>query len=434
MFDDDAVDFTALTAEAESLVESFRHLLPKDLESIPPGPFLAAILSTVDESRLNGHDAVRVMQAHGRMAAHHQARGYAVMNEVAYCPAGSPRAPVARDAEEIEFAAHEIRAALTMTRRRAESELGMALSLRQRLPEVWELLDAGLIDVARARTIVYGTEHLSESNARDVADRVLDQAPDLTTGQLAALVRRLCVETNPDEGKKRYEDALQERRFVTVGEVSGAASIYGLNLAPDRVSAISNKIDQLAHGLTRSNDPRTIDQIRADVFLDLLEGKEAPHGRSNATVAISVDLTTLAGLDDRAAEIPGMGPVIADIARQMAHQDNVRYEYAVTNDLGQVIHTGTTRRRPTADQTRRIHAQHPTCVFPGCRMPASQCDIDHHNPWADGGPTSTTNLAPLCPHDHRAREGGWTPQLRVDGRIQWASPLGHAYTTAGRPP
>ena len=39
-----------------------RQVLPDDLESIAPGPFLAAILSAVDRSRLNGHDAVRVMR------------------------------------------------------------------------------------------------------------------------------------------------------------------------------------------------------------------------------------------------------------------------------------------------------------------------------------------------------------------------------------
>jgi hypothetical protein len=34
-------------------------------------------------------------------------------------------------------------------------------------------------------------------------------------------------------------------------------------------------------------------------------------------------------------------------------------------------------------------------VFPGCRMPATTCDIDHHTPWSQGGPTHTTKLDPL---------------------------------------
>ena len=39
-------------------VESDRHLIPDDLESIPPGLILAAYLFRIDRSRLNGHDLV----------------------------------------------------------------------------------------------------------------------------------------------------------------------------------------------------------------------------------------------------------------------------------------------------------------------------------------------------------------------------------------
>jgi hypothetical protein len=35
--------------------EDDRHVLP-DLESIPPGPFLAIVLESIDRSRLNGYD------------------------------------------------------------------------------------------------------------------------------------------------------------------------------------------------------------------------------------------------------------------------------------------------------------------------------------------------------------------------------------------
>ncbi|MFV1963518.1 MAG: hypothetical protein ACC658_17025, partial [Acidimicrobiia bacterium] len=43
--------------------ETDRQSLPGDLEQIPPGPFLAVILSGVDRSKLSGYDTVRVMKA-----------------------------------------------------------------------------------------------------------------------------------------------------------------------------------------------------------------------------------------------------------------------------------------------------------------------------------------------------------------------------------
>jgi hypothetical protein len=153
-------------------------------------------------------------------------------------------------------------------------------------------------------------------------------------------------------------------------------------------------------------------------------------------VDIRVDLETLAGLADRAGEIPGWGPVIADIARQVtADQPHAQWRTSVTNDTGQVIWDGVTRRRPTTTQTRSLHARHQTCVFPGCRMPARDCDLDHRQPWAEGGPTTADNLAPLCRHDHHVKTNpAWHLQTTPNNNHQWTTPLGHTYTTTQVPP
>ncbi len=83
-----------------------------------------------------------------------------------------------------ESAAAEIGAALHLTRRAADADLALAVDLKERLPEVWEALAAGKIDLRRARVIVHGTAHLSEVTAREVVARILEAAARLTTGQL----------------------------------------------------------------------------------------------------------------------------------------------------------------------------------------------------------------------------------------------------------
>jgi hypothetical protein len=83
-----------------------------------------------------------------------------------------------------ESAAAEIRVALRLTRRAADTELNLALDLGRRLPRVWELLAAGDIDLRRARTITHGTAHLSITQAREVIEEVIEDAPRLTTGEL----------------------------------------------------------------------------------------------------------------------------------------------------------------------------------------------------------------------------------------------------------
>jgi hypothetical protein len=335
------------------------------------------------------------------------------------------------------LAAAEIRAALRWTRRAAEFELVCALGLERRLPQVWELLAGGVIDTRRVKTILDGTAHLSDEAAHELVDTIVDRVGQLTTGQLAALIRRLSIQVDPDDAHHRYETAIGRRRVVSEATEEGTANLLGLDLAPDRVAAATRRINRIARRLHTTGETRTMDQLRADVVLDLLNGKTVTGtGSDRAVVDIQVDLDTLAGLAESPGDLAGYGPVIADIARQVtAQQETSEWRFTVTHpDSGMPIHVGTTQRRPTTSQRRVVEARHRTCVFPGCRMPARACDLDHRIPWAHGGPTTIDHLAPLCRHDHRNRHHGWTYQPLPNGDHLWTSPLKHTSTTSGTPP
>ena len=260
----------------------------------------------------------------------------------------------------------------------------------------------------------------------------------MTTGQLGALIRRICVQNDPDDAAARYQEAVDRRRIEADPSVDGTAHLFGLDLPPDRVQAAVRRINELARGLKTADETRTLDQIRADVFLDLLDGKHfARSGGRRGVVDIHVDLTTLARLSEDPGELAGYGPVIADIARQVAeNQPGAEWRWTLTNpDTGLVVDNGITRRRPTSRQRRHVEARNRTCLFPGCRRPAVNCDLDHRQQWAHGGPTKVSNLAPLCRHHHNMRHhAGWTHQALPNGDCLWTSRLGHTYTTSGLPP
>ena len=409
-------------------------VLPKGMEKMDPSPSLAAFLSSLEDECLNGFDRVRVLQSYQRLASFFQAQVFEAMASISELMDQLEADPeVAHDA-----AAAEIGAALRLTRRAADFDLALALDLKERLPEVWEALASGRIDLRRARVIVSGTAHLSEDAAREVVGRILEAAARLTTGQLNALIRRVCVQADPDDATIRYGEAVDGRRIVVEPTVDGTAHLFGLDLPPDRVQAALRRITDLAQSLKTRDETRTLDQIRADVFLDLLDGKHhARGGGRRGTVDIQVDLTTLARLADDPGELAGYGPVIADIARQVAeNQPGAEWRWTLTHpDTGLVVDNGITRRRPTTAQRRHVEARQRTCVFPGCRMPALNCDLDHRQPWAHGGPTNTGNLAPLCRHHHNLRHHAhWTHQALPTGDHQWTSRLGHTYTTSGLPP
>jgi hypothetical protein len=248
----------------------------------------------------------------------------------------------------------------------------------------------------------------------------------------------LIITVDPASAKGRYEHGLTERRAVCESNDDGTANVCGYQLPAARAQGVMRRINRLARAAHGRDDPRTMDQVRADVFLDLLAGRDqyASSGRDRAVVDLRADLTTLIGLDDKTAEIPGWGPVIADIARQVAAQQ-LEDEWRVTvtdPETGMAVWTGTSRRRPTAAQRREVEARNPTCTFPGCRIPAAGCDIDHHTAWAQGGPTQPWNNGPLCRHDHRLKDKGWTLEQVRPGYYRWTSPLGHTYLTGPDPP
>jgi ribosomal protein S10 len=396
---------------------------------------MGTLLSSIDMSRISGHDQVIVLAAHDRMASHHAARRYQAMAAVHSTMLNYDGYPQPYE-DAANSASAEVRAALRLTRRTSDNEMALALALHRRLPRLAEMLDTGSLDVRRARTIDAATVHLTDAQAQAVVDEIADIASELTTGQLRARVQKLCIDVDPGDAADRYERSVQDRRIVIEATADGTANLMGLDLPPDVAAAIRRFIHDTAVSLRVSGESRTMDQLRADVYMDLLQGivptvMETSSAGTAGGVEIVCDLETLARLEDHPGDLAGYGPVISDIARQIAQrQIDSDWRYTMVDDAGQPLHVGTTSRRPTPTQQRRVRARHRTCVFPGCRMPAIVCDIDHTISVADGGETCDCNLAPLCRHDHCIKHAsGWTYTRTPDGRIRWTSPLGHVYET-----
>ncbi len=410
---------------------------PASLAELPPGPDLAAALAGLDQGGLSAHDRVLVLRAHERMASHYAALASADMAAIH----DHMRVASEEDPEQsFKAAVAEIRLALRLTRHTATVRLDLALDLARRLPRVMAAWVAGRIDERRADIIAGGTSHLDPEVARGVVSLVLDEAPRLTTGELRARLRELCVIADPQDAARRYHQAVAERRVATDPTPEGTAHLYGLDLPPHQVAAAMRYVNRVARSLKRAGDPRSMDELRADVFTDLLQGRSPggqPSGSGGGVVELRVDLATLAELDDHPGDLGGYGPVVADVARQVADTSpDAEWRFVVCHpDSGQPIHVGTTRRRPTAHQRRQIHARSPRCVFPGCRVAAGDCHIDHRADWAATRVTCTGCSEPLCPGDHGIRHlPGWMYQLLPDGDHLWTTRLGHRYTTSGRSP
>jgi hypothetical protein len=431
---DDGFDWFELTL-AEALdaqmsgweIDDRARLLPSDPGPLPTSQDLmvTGLLPTNSDGWKSVDGAVARLDTWWRLVSHMQARTFQATWRVveAYRELG-----VGAGEELWENVSTELRAALNLTRCSADRQVELAHSLVVRLPMVLDALGTGRIDLRRAIVLVDQTSGLSEEDARRVCDRVMERAERLTTGQLRGLVQRLCLELDPDSVLIRQRDEVEERRVWAELSDAGTAEINGCGLDPIRVAKAMDRIDGLARSLRTGGEVRTIDQLRADVFLDLLEGNGTVSGR-RGVVDIRVELTTLLGLDRKCVELAGFGPLVDDVVSRLDVSD--RWQMTVT-DSGQVIDSVVTRRRPTKGIRRRVEARDQTCVFPGCRMPASACDLDHRLPYSEGGLTHPDQMVALCRHDHVVRhQAGWTHRPEPGGGHTWVSPLGNTYT---RPP
>ncbi|NYE36391.1 hypothetical protein F4692_001495 [Nocardioides cavernae] len=83
---------------------------------------------------------------------------------------------------------------------------------------------------------------------------------------------------------------------------------------------------------------------------------------------------------------------------------------------------------PTTRIREAVILRDRTCVFPWCTRPARACDLDHVVPFEAGGPTSTSNLAPLCRTHHRLKtHSSWRYKTTAPGTYDWTSPHGHRF-------
>ncbi|MGD2101446.1 MAG: DUF222 domain-containing protein [Acidimicrobiia bacterium] len=418
---------------ADSRAEPNRQTLP-DLNPIPPGPYLAAVVASVDRSQLNGYDLVRLVQARERLVAHSQAGSMADTVEMSYAAPGGRDSDPERLSEAFEYAADELRPALTLSRRAAEFRLCLASDVVERLPEVWELFHRGLIDYPKVRVFSDGTLHVPDETARAVVSQLAEVAPRLTVGQLRARIRRLCVEADPEDAEKREKTAHEDRRLVIEPTESGTADLHLFGPRMGDARAIGRRVNGHMISLKKQDrSGRSHDQLRADIARDLLLGDQAVGG-GRGLVDIHVPASTLEG-GSRPGHVGGMGPITAETARHIvASQPDAEHRITVTDDHGNPTHIYTLTRKATAAIRRHVETLQPLCTFPGCLTPASDCDLDHQDPWAEGGETSTTNQDPKCRHDHQLKDHGWTHHQDHHGAHIWTSPLGHSYITQGQSP
>ena len=90
---------------------------------------------------------------------------------------------------------------------------------------------------------------------------------------------------------------------------------------------------------------------------------------------------------------------------------------------GRITEVGARTRTIPSALRRALHHRDKGCRFPGCGLPFGQGHHIRH--WANGGPTTLSNLAMLCRRHHRAvHEEGFQVERQPDGDLCFRRPDG----------
>lgn len=310
----------------------------------------------------------------------------------------------------------------------------------------------------------------------------LDRALRLPPARFSVSARALRERVHRESLQTRHRRAARDRGVWLAAELDGMATLTALLPADCAHDALAHVDRAARHLRVAPDEERTLAQLRADAFADLLtrstggagsragtgsihRAEERPASAGDrpgngtifaaptvavptapvataptapalpapsappdrrASIVITVPALTLLGAGDEPARLDGYGPIDLDTARRLAGEATSWVRILTHPVTGVPLALDrSTYRVPTALR-RWLGVTSPTCVFPGCGRPARECDLDHLAAWSAGGVTDDDNLAPECRHHHRIRhETRWNPSRDPDtGDLRWTSPLG----------
>lgn len=408
-----------------------------------PGPGLAGLLGELEHESLellDDYDVVEFVAAAHRVASWAHRLVVAGAGELA--TRESMHAPVevelAHGLTPERIAGAELGLRLGITPRAGQNLVRTGTAMRRNLAPTGDALRAGWIDAHKAKTLLDGLDGLPTQLAVTVQDAVLPRAARRTPSQLAADIRGAIVHLDPCEAARRHQDAAKGRHLTRPKVLpDGMAGLWLHTTAPD-AHALYDAIDHAARTRRRAGDPRTLDQLRADLICQhvLHRGDTPAHGHTTgagttdtgatgagatgvgatgasdtkapvrADVRVLVPLTTLLGTGEEAGELIGHGAIDPVTARALAAGGTWR-RLVTDPTSGTVLDVGRTRYTPPADLAEHVRHRDRTCVHPTCQTPAWTSELAHtiaYRPGRDdGGTTAANNLAPLSKGCHQLK-------------------------------
>lgn len=331
-----------------------------------------------------------------------------------------------------EFASAELGVSLEIHPIAARHLIADAVDLWFRLPRLWELaVEALRVPDWVARKIAGMTRHLSRAQAREIDQRIAEEAFGLPVSRLLNLVEAMVLAADNAAAEEDRKNALKQR-FVTISDHQsrpGTSGVYGC-VDSEGAHHLEATISLLAEALANAGDDDPVDVRRAKALVllgnpalalrhllavdpDVVDSdlaavlRDLPTKALAPTSVLNLHVTDAALFDGESgvARCPELGPLTLTRLREILGCSLVTVRpvldpsgakpadsYEFTGDLREAVLTIT-----------------PADIYPYAVGRNPRFDMDHPVPYDDTGPPGQTrigNAGPMTRHHHRIKTHG----------------------------
>jgi hypothetical protein len=356
---------------------------------------------------------------------------------------------------------------------RLRSDLRTVRTLQQHFPDIWALCRSGALDSYKASLVAETAKFALDrpeqfATFSDRMTRWLRKAipagddgherPRLVNRTVKQLRNKINYELNklkPKDADEAFKRGFSQRSARPRLDEDGMGSLCLTHTVAD-IQTADYRLTLIAKALRANGDERTIDQLRADLAVDLIIGRvqlgasvaELEHaetgdrsdpvdtvhalptsGYARPVVNVTVPIQTLMGLSDHPAVLSGGSVIPATLARLIAADPDSTWYRMLTDPARRMTELSTKSYHPTPPIWREMVARYNTCYRRNCDRPATTSEGDHLEKWPRGA-TSSTNLGPACKPDHKGKHSrGFSLENNGNGSVTLRTRAGFSHTT-----
>lgn len=292
------------------------------------------------------------------------------------------------DDEDSDLSLAAIAADLGVTESWADGNLEALVTLRK-LPLLRALQESLFhLDFYRLRAI--------DRELAIAAEQMYPEIEDLLTEYLTPTRAHQELPSAYEIGKKikdilnELDEEISTKKKSTQDNPEASTRIHADGTGELSAKYSAEIIAEVGQLIRKQADTRGVSQAQA--LLDLI--------RSSNEVKVILNVYSPEGIPNAPVFVPGVGWL------DQQASECLRRRAAVVRNVNKYREDAGRSYVASPGLRAFLIGRDGTCRYPGCKVPATRCQVDHCVDYEDGGPTAAANCAMWCQHHHNMKTDG----------------------------